>query len=447
MLLRAHLVHIAALLTLLTASASAYDPVALTENLTPEQAARYARFDGWLIRGVCGDRHLDLAREHGINTIRGYTINIENGSTRRALDAAHERGMSMIVSEWMPHHGENKGRDNRSWNFDYTENVDERLARFIEKVEAIGDHPAILMWGLGNEVHLDPEYLEYVNLMSRAIHERYPLALTSLTMINAKPEHIERIKAHAPDLDVIGVQSYSPGAVRGGIRNMEKLWGKPYYFSEFNGKGPWNFEKSAWGTPYDNLPAERVADYEACYDAIESAPRCLGSTAFVWGHFTAQRPSYFALLLSPHPTGPEAAERAGLTGYPLTTPYTDVMARRFTGNEPTNRAPLITVLEATDGSREPPATSGGTLQIRVDATDPDNDPLRYTLWIIARKGGRYQGVAGPFNVDKNGLGEVPIPVEQLADPLIMAYAFDGNGAAVSTTIPIGINTNQPEPRE
>ena len=444
---------LAALLTIVSRPAAGIDLDALVENLTPAQAERYERFgDGWTIRGVCGTRELGLAKTFGINTVRGYTLNTKSGegSTRSVLDAAHALGIRVVVSEWMPHQGKNKGKNGATWNVDYSANVDERLAKFVAKVEAIGDHPAILMWGLGNEVHLDREYLEFVNLMSLAIHERFPLALTSLTMINAKPDNIEKIKAYAPDLDVVGVQSYSVGAVRGGIRNMEEHWGKPYYYSEFNGKGPWNFSKTEWGTAYDDLPADRASEIDACYDAIEAAPRCLGSTAFVWGQFGMQRPSYFSLLLSPHPSGVTQAEKmesvAGQPGYPLITPHAEVLGRRFTGSHPVaNHAPLITALETSDGSREAVVAPGGKLQVRVAGTDADGDPLRFTLWVLSKKAGGYKAVAGPFAVRgthsfdaTQGVGTVVMPETADDSALVLAYAFDDEGGAVCTTMPVKI---------
>ena len=431
----------AALTALITLSAHAIDLEKLTENLTPEQAARYEVFNNFYINGVCGENRLDLAQSFGINTIRGYTVNIKNGSTKRTLDEAHSRGMKVILSEWMPHHGENKDR-NGTWNFDYTKNVEQRLANFAEKVAALGDHPAVLMWGLGNEVHLDREYLEYVNKMSRLIHDRFPLALTSLTMINAKPENIEKIKRYAPDLDIIGVQSYSVGAVRGGIRNMEEHWGKPYYYSEFNGKGPWNFGKTEWGTPREDLPAQRVADIHACYDAIEAAPRCLGSTAFLWGQWSgADRSTYFSLLLSAHPHTPKAAQAAGLSEELLITPAAEVLAERFAGKVPLeNRAPVITKLEALDGQREVSATPNQRLRIRLEGEDTNNDRLTGQVWVVKRSGNN-RVAAGPFRMNPRGITPIQAPAEGSDDYLIVATIFDGNGACSSTTIPMQVKSN------
>ena len=157
---------LAALLALVAGPASAIDHAALVENLTPQQAARYERFgDGWTIRGVCGTRDLELAKTFGINTVRGYTLNTKSGegSTRSVLDAAHALGIKVVVSEWMPHQGKNKGRNGETWNVEYSENVDDRLAKFVAKVEAIvreeGAVPATIACILGMyaslEMHMD----------------------------------------------------------------------------------------------------------------------------------------------------------------------------------------------------------------------------------------------------------------------------------------------------
>ncbi|MEM6332295.1 MAG: hypothetical protein AAF823_03045 [Planctomycetota bacterium] len=431
----------------LATPAAALDLERLVENLSPEQRARYAVFEDFTIHGICGSKELELARDFGVNTIRNYTIKLENNETKNLLDRAHALGLKVIVSEWMPHQGENKG-EHGPWNFDYTKNVEQRLAAFEEKVIALGDHPAILMWGLGNEVHLDPEYLVYVNKLSELIHRHQPLAITSLTMINAKPEHIERIKQHAPDLDVIGVQSYSPGAVRGGIRNMEEHWQKPYYYSEFNGKGPWNFNKTDWGQAHEDLSNARVADIHRSYDDIEAAPRCLGSTIFVWGHFNMNRPSYFSLLLSPHPEGPAAEQDTDLAGsYPLITPNAEVLAERFLGEVPgSNRAPRITALTFHNNQRALSAAPGEPIGVVVEATDANRDTLRTVAWVIDNRAGRARAVAGPFEGDRRGRIRFDAPAEPSDRYLVIAYVLDDQGGAAASTLPLQVRPAGPSAR-
>lgn len=406
------------------------DMDAVLASIPAAHAPRYERFHRFYIRGVCGTRDLDRKRAFGINAVRGYTMT-GDGATNRLLDEAHARGMMVVVSEWMPKHGENKGRDGATWTFDYTAQADTMVAGFTEKIEAIGDHPAILMWGLGNEVPLEEPYLRVVDRMSRAIHERYPDHLTSLTMINAKPEHIARIQRFAPDLDVIGVQSYSPGAVRGAIKNMETHWRKPFYFSEFNGKGPWNFRKTEWGTAHDNLSAEKVEDVRQCFEAIHASPLCLGSTIFTWGHFGQNRPTYFSLHLGQHPDGPVAGQ-----GAMMATPQAEVVAEVFRGAIPgSNRAPRLTSLTFKDGSREARVAQGRRFGLFATAIDPDGPAPKIEFWVLDASVPRAQAVSGPYRADEHGSARLPAP-GRTGPYLVIAYATDGDGGVSASTMPM-----------
>lgn len=404
------------------------------ESLTPEQAARFERFKTFQIKGVCGDRDLERLASFGVNTVRGYTIP-EPAIMKQRLDEAHANGLMMVVSEWMPHHGENKGRNGGTWTYDYNESGDKMVEAFIAKIEGIGDHPAILMWGLGNEVHLDEPYLRTVERMSRAIHERFPAHITSLTMVNAKPEAIEAVKRFAPDLDVIGGQSYSVGAVRKAISNLEEHWGKPFYMSEFNGKGPWNFPKAEWGEPVDEPVSVKVSDLKQCYEAIDASPLCLGSTVFVWGHYGEQRPTYFSMLLDREPVLP--ARDAPMTDL-LMTPQAEAMIAHFgRGDVLENHAPVLTVIEASDGERWLAGGPGATASVRLAATDQDGDTVTLRCWVLDPKSGRSKIVAGPFDASVDGLAQLALP-EKAGEYLVIAYALDGRGGASASCIPLAV---------
>jgi hypothetical protein len=421
----------AALLGVLIAcSAALAQSFVLPAGLSAAERKRFEPFTSFQIKGVCGDRDLDRLATLGVNTVRGYTIP-EPEAARAKLDHAHRLGMKMILSEWMPHHGKNKGKDGTSWDFDYTAQGDKMVADFIRKIEGIGDHPAILMWGLGNEVHLDEPYLRVVNRMSQAIHERFPRHLTSLTMINAKPEAIAAVKKFAPDLDVLGIQSYSVGAVRGAIKQTEKLWGKPFYMSEFNTNGPWNFPKTDWGVELDEPVTKKVADLKGCYAAIDASPLCLGSTIFAWGHYLVFRPSYFSTLLDPLPHGtPDAPSLDHL----FMTPQAEVMIEHFTGRPPRgNRAPVLSKLEFDNGKPARVAKPGEGMRVRFAAQDPNGDKIEYVTWILDARARRTTTVAGPFAQASSSHALIPAP-EKPGDYLLMVYALDRKGGASASTL-------------
>jgi hypothetical protein len=422
------------LLTLLPAPAR---DLVLPESLSPAERQRFARFETFRIQGVCGDRDLERLATLGVNAVRGYTIG-EPGEMREKLDRAQALGLKMILSEWMPHHGENRNRDGVVWQFDYTTKGEQMVQNLIRKVEGIGDHPAILMWGLGNEVHLDEPYLRVVNRMSEEIHKRFPHHLTSLTVVNVKDEGIAAIKKFAPDIDVLGVQSYSLGAVRGSIKRAEALWGKPFYMSEFNTKGPWNFGKTEWNVELDEPAIRKVNDLRECYAAIDASPLCLGSTIFLWGHATTYRPTYFSMLLDPDPAGTKGVESLD---HLLITPQAEVMSEHFTGQPPKgNRAPVLTVLEFEGGAQARLADPGEPMTITFAAEDADADALEFVTWILDSSARRTTTVDGPFAQSSTDHAIIAAP-RQPGEYLLMVYAKDKKGGASAGTLAFKV----PEP--
>lgn len=409
----------------------------MPQDLSEIERQRFARFESFQIKGVCGDRDLERLATFGVNTVRGYTIPSTEKMLEK-LDEAHRLGIKMVVSEWMPHHGQNKGRNGSVWEFDYNAKGDEMVEKFIEKIEGIGDHPAILMWGLGNEVHLDEPYLRVVNRMSRAIHERFPHHLTSLTIINAPEKGIAAIKEFAPDIDVLGVQSYSRGAVRGTIRKTEALWGKPFYFSEFNTNGPWNFKKAPWGIELDEPVTSKVSDLKDCYAAIDASPLCLGSTIFVWGHHTVFRPTYFSTLLDPNPNGTKDAVSLD---HLFITPQAEVLIEHFTGRPiQGNRAPAISKLEFDGGLSHRLAAPAEMMKVNFAADDADGDPVEFVTWILDSTQRRTTTVAGPLPQASSGHALISAP-QQPGEYLLLVYAKDGKGGASASTIAFKV----PEP--
>ena len=425
------------LLTLLIAGATIAQAFVAPEGMSDAQRQRFKRFETFQIKGVCNDNDLDRLATLGVNTVRGYTI-AEPAVMRKKLDHAQSLGIKMILSEWMPNQGENKGKKGNIWSFDYQANGDKMVEDFMKKVKAIGNHPAILMWGLGNEVHCEEPYLRVVNRLSLAIHKQFPLQITSLTMVNAKPEAIEAVRKFAPDLDVLGIQSYSRGAVRGAIKKTEELWGRPFYMSEFNTNGPWNFANTTWGVPVDEPVTKKVSDLKDCYAAIDASPLCLGSTLFAWGHYMVFRPTYFSTLLDPNPSGTPDTDS---TKHLLFTPQAEVMTEHFTGHPIVgNRAPVLSKLEFEGGANSLVAAPGEPMSIDFAAEDPDGDTVEFITWILEAKSRKTTTVAGPFPELSEDQATINAPVTP-GEYLLMVYAIDNKGGGSASTLAFKV----PEP--
>ncbi len=415
------------LAALLGGPVRALDFAELVKSVEPERAARYEVFRNFQIKGICGTSRLDLASQWGANTIRTYVP-----PTRAQLDEYQKLGFKVIVGLWMPHHGENKGNSGK-WNYDYTKQGDAQLKALAEVIARIGDHPAILLWCFGNEVHLEAPYLETVERMSRLLHEKNPRALSSLTMINAPKDKVALIKQLAPDLDVIGYNSYGQGAVTGASRNLEEVWGRAYYVSEFGAAGPWGGRKTPWGVFYEQSYDAKLEDLRKSFARIDSAPRCLGSTMFLWGYWTQQLPTYFSAFLTAELGGRKVPDNELYL-----TPIAEEFARYWSGHYPPGRAPVLTKIAIPAAGDAPHVTlpAGKKFTVTATAVEPSGvtRPLHYRWWILDHSG---KPIAGPFHTEQASY-ELTAPAAPGKDFFVLGYVIAAGRWASGYSVPFQV---------
>jgi hypothetical protein len=409
------------------ANSFALDYAALQASAGPERAARYEVFRNFQIKGICGTARLDLATNYGANTIRTYVP-----PTREQLDKYQRLGLKVIAGIWMPHQGKNQDKK-IAWDYDYRKSGQEALDNFGKTVDQIGDHPALLMWCLGNEVPLEPAYLETVNRMSELLHQKHPNQLTSITIINAPKEKIALIKQLAPDLDVIGFNSYGQGAVGTASNNLEQEWGRAYYVSEFGPQGPWWGRKTAWGEVYEQSYNEKLEDLSASFRKIDAAPRCLGSTMFLWGFWSQQKPTFFSAFLSPQGMHTTASESEFYI-----TPMAEEFSRYWSGKYPAERGPVMTKIQF-DGvgdKADVVVQAGKRFTATATAVNPGTSTnlLQYRWWILKKDG---TPVSGPIN-SRQAAVELEAPASPGEDYFVMAFVIAVNQRASGFTVPIKV---------
>jgi hypothetical protein len=413
---------------IMVSSASGLDYSALMRSADSARAARYEVFRSFQIKGICGATRLDLAAAYGANTIRTYTP-----PTQQELDNYQRLRLKVVVGIWMPHPGKNQGKDGFTWDYDYRKQGDEQLKSFEEAVRRIGDHPAILMWCLGNEVPLNPAYLETVNRMSLALHQRFPKQLTSLTMINAPADKIALIKKYAPDLDVIGYNSYGQGAVGGAIKNLETEWGRAYYVSEFGPQGPWWGRKTAWGEIYEQSYDAKLDDLRSSFQKIDAAPHCLGSTMFLWGSWTVEKPTYFSAFLCPQAHQKDVDEKELYV-----TPMTEEFCHYWSGKYPQTRGPVLTKIQIDGQTNATDAVvlAGQPFKVTGIAANRDNrnSKLQFRWWILDKAG---KTVSGPVNSDQP-TAEITAPKAPGTNYVVMGYVIASGKRASGFTVPIKV---------
>lgn len=330
--------------------------------------------DPFVIHGAGGTTQLATLAACGGNAIRTWDAasaeRIENGKS--LLDTAHEHGIAVMVGLWLGHerHG-----------FDY-ENADQ-VAKQRREVEAavarLKDHPALLAWGLGNEMEGPGgpgdsaaiwREVEHLAQSIKAIDPDHPV----MTIVaNVNPAKLAAIREHAPSIDILGVNAYAD-APRIGEKLRDAGWQKPYCITEFGVAGPWESPHTDWNAPIEPTTREKAAQtFVACKRIMADDRHCLGSFAFLWGAKQEATASWFGILL---PTGEK-------------TPRADALARAWTGEWPVDRAPVLEEVEMPLAGHH--LQPGGIVEVRAIYRDPEGGPLDYRWEVREESHDRRQG--------------------------------------------------------
>ena len=377
---------------------------------------RISFFDTYEIKGVGGEQFLQIAKDAGANTIRTWAIYTDY-RTRDVLDEADNLGIKVILGFWMAHQGDNGG-----WQWDYADDgTDYYVNQLNNFLQLYGNHPAVLMWGLGNEVNISPEYLQCANTLSTIIHNYKPSNITCIVIVNAPQSTINAIEQYAPDIDMIGANSYGSAGVAGAINDLTTYWGKAYFISEYGQRGTWAVPNTSWGTAIEDTPQVKVNDLNNCHNAINNADaNCKGSVVFLWQPFLMHTHTWWGCLL---PENPEIESQS--TGMvPYTTPYSDLMEKHFTGSYPDDRAPIISNITINGSSANSiTLTAGNNFTCSVTATDPDGDTITYKWWVYNYNGNEREGlISGPYNT--NTTNSITVAAPSAGTYGIMCYAID-----------------------
>ena len=97
----------------------------------------------YYVKGVGGDVNLDKAVKIGANSIR--TWGIDNAQT--VLDEAEKRGLTVMLGMWLQ-------PERQGFDYDDKEKVEKQLVFYKSIIDKYKNHPALLMWGIGNELDL-----------------------------------------------------------------------------------------------------------------------------------------------------------------------------------------------------------------------------------------------------------------------------------------------------
>jgi hypothetical protein len=325
------------------------------------------------------------------------------------------------------------GNERHGFNYSDTTAVRKQLERIKNQVLLLKDHPALLAWGIGNELNLRYSNVgvwDAVNEISLMIHRVDGQHPTTTMLAGINKEDVEHIQQRANDLDFLSIQMY------GDIINLQQRitdsgYLGPYMVTEWGATGHWEVPLTEWNAPVEPTSTEKASDIKKRYEKAiqQDSSHCLGSYVFLWGQKQERTPTWYGLFTE---NGEE-------------TEAIETMQYLWSGVWPDNRAPRISnpLIDGKTRYHNVVLTADKSYRATLETKDTDGDEL--TLWSEILPESSNLGEGGDPEIRPRALEGLILssgpegvhfqaPGEQGAYRLFV-YVNDGNNHAATVNFP------------
>ena len=377
----------------------------------------------FFVKGAGGGfGHTETLAHRGGNSIRTWSTK----NAARVLDEAHAIGLKVLM-------GLDVARERHGFDYDDRQAVKKQLDTIAAQVREFKDHPALLAWGIGNELNLgatNPAVWDAVNEIATMIHELDGNHPATTMLAGANKNVIDEFTARCTEVDFLSIQMY------GDVGNAkEKLsaagYTGPYLITEWGATGHWEVPLTPWNAPIEQTSSEKADKILERYTAavVGDPANCMGSYVFLWGQKQERTPTWYGLFT-------EAGEQ---------TEAIDVMQYVWTGSWPKKRAPRLTEIAIGGKTRHDGVklTTGASARAEVTTSSPTSSPISIRAEILSEatvvgEGGDYEPRPDAIpdtikNTDCDSI-EFTAPVKPGAYRLF-AYVSDDSGRVATANLP------------
>jgi hypothetical protein len=368
----------------------------------------------------------------GANSVRTWRVDNGRETGQQILDKAQKNGLMVLM-------GIEVSRERHGFDYNNADTVKKQFERIKADVIKYKDHPALLAWGIGNELNLrytNKKVWDAVNDIAKMIHEVDPNHPTTTMLAGIQKEDVDYLKQNCKAIDFLCVQMYGD-AINVVKRINDAGWEGPYMVSEWGATGHWEVPSTSWKIPIEQTSSEKAdAIMERWTKAINANPsRCIGNYVFVWEQKQERTPTWYGLAL-------ESGEG---------TEMMDVMEFNWTGKWPANRAPRLDSIFVDKKTRYQNIhlKAAGKYIVHVYTHDSDNDTLKYTTKVLPdvpdlfKDGGDHeitpQAVDCKAIIDENK-GTISFIAPVTSGPYrIFVYVHDGHNHASTANVPFFVD--------
>jgi len=243
----------------------------------------------YFIKGGGGSGSMALLKASGGNSIRTWS----SDNAEAILNEAQQQGLTLMLGLEIAH-------ERHGFDYDDAQAVAAQKERIREQVLKYKDYPALLVWGIGNEVDLlytntNVWYaIEDIAKMIRSLDSNHLITTVTAGIDQTKAQLIMQ---RVPSIDYLSINIY------GGLENLPQQlldigYTGAYVVTEWGPSGHWQVDQTSWSAPIEQTSTEKAASYRSRYQRgiIAASGRAMGSYAFLWGQKQETTPTWYGVF-------------------------------------------------------------------------------------------------------------------------------------------------------